>query len=287
MHENYHIRPLTHEDYDDVYEVCRHIWGGNDYLPDYFHQWVDDAGGFYGITDPETNRIVGVDKFSILSDGTGWLEGLRVHPSYQGRGLARILTNHVLDVAVRELDSGKVTRLAFSTHITAKESIRLMTSRKFSLKQKYILAMRDYERVAPSLEGVVEEPWNVTFEELQNHPYVLSRDGILPLAFYFQGLTREYFDNLKRKGAFIKLNGHAGIQYFKGTEPHFIVMDETPEGILLFSDWCRVKYAERSKEFPLTPIRGSALSLISDLVEKGFTSWNNWEEDYLYFQYLL
>lgn len=284
--ENFFIRPLTHEDYDDVYDICKDIWEGTDYLPNYFHQWVDDTGFFYGMVDKTTNHVIGVDKFSILYDGTGWFEGLRVHPAYQGKGLATVMTDHILAVAIRELDSGRVTRLAFSTHSTAKQSISLMTERKFILKQKYALAMRNYEKVEPDVSNISVTPWCPTFEEVKNSEYLQKRDGILPLAFYFQEFTSAYFDHLKEKDAFITINGHNGIQYFKGSECYFIVMDESAEGFLAFSDWCWDTYKKQSKGFPLTSFPLPNNTLIKAIEAFSFENWMNWEEDYLYFVYI-
>lgn len=72
-------RRLTHNDYEDIVDISKDIWDGTDYLPLVFHEWVDDGGCFLGAVDIEKKKVIGVGKFSILHDKSGWLEGLRVH----------------------------------------------------------------------------------------------------------------------------------------------------------------------------------------------------------------
>lgn len=285
INEQFFIRTLTHEDYQDICDICKNIWDGTDYLPDVFHHWVDDNGGFFGIVEKATNKVVGVDKFSVLLDGTGWLEGLRVHPDYRGKGLSKVLTDHVITVARRELDAGRVARLAFSTHITSKESIGLMTARNFTLKQQYALAIINYKKLAIEPKKVAFSPWAPTFEELRDSEYLRRRDGILPLAFYFQEFTLPYFNYLKEKNAFIQVDGHKGIQFFKGGECHIIAMTETAEAIRALSDWAWTEYREVAKDFPMVSVFATDKALIEDLKALGFESWIDWSADYLYFLY--
>jgi len=285
LNEQFSIRTLTHEDYQDICEICENIWDGTDYLPDVFHQWVDDNGGFFGIVEKATNKVVGVDKFSVLADGSGWLEGLRVHPAYRGKGLSKALTDHIMAVATRELDAGRVARLAFSTHITSKESIGLMSKRKFTLMQQYALAIRNYKKVEFGPDSVVFSPWTPTYEEVRDSEYLKRRDYILPLAFYFQKFTLPYFNYLKEKGAFIMVNGHKGIQFFKGGESYIIALEETAEAILAFSDWAWKEYKDISKDFPMASVFATDKDLIEALKALGFENWMDWEPDYLYFLY--
>ena len=42
---DYEFRLLTHDDYEEVKEMCKDIWDGTDYMPLVFHDWVDDEKG--------------------------------------------------------------------------------------------------------------------------------------------------------------------------------------------------------------------------------------------------
>jgi GNAT superfamily N-acetyltransferase len=64
------------------------IWGGHDYMPLVWDRWVADKKGAL-LTATADGVPVGTAKISELSPGEIWLEGLRLHPDYQGRGLSR------------------------------------------------------------------------------------------------------------------------------------------------------------------------------------------------------
>ena len=108
-------RRLTHEDYSDIADMCKDIWDGTDYLPEIFHQWVDDTGLFLGAVDTDTNKVIGTDKYSVLYDGTGWLEGLRTHKAYRGKGIGKELGLRTFQKAKADLEEGLIKKIAFST----------------------------------------------------------------------------------------------------------------------------------------------------------------------------
>ncbi len=123
-------RRLKHGDYQDILDICKDIWDGTDYLPELFHDWVDDNGLFLGAIDTDTNKVIGTNKYSVLHDGTGWLEGLRTHKAYRGRGIGKELSLRVFQAALEDYKAHKVNKLAFSTHISAVESIDMMKKRR-------------------------------------------------------------------------------------------------------------------------------------------------------------
>ncbi|TMD61268.1 MAG: GNAT family N-acetyltransferase [Chloroflexi bacterium] len=87
------IRRATPADKRAVNEICRHIWRGNDYVPEVFDEWVRDRrGGLWLATIHR--RPIGVAKLTLLGDHEAWLHGLRVHPRFRRRGAARALIAH-------------------------------------------------------------------------------------------------------------------------------------------------------------------------------------------------
>ncbi len=90
------LRRAIPSDRDAVNEIC----GAGDYLPDVFDKWVRDRrGGLWVATIRD--RAVGVAKLTLLGDREAWLHGLRVHPRYRRRGVARALLAHRLERASR------------------------------------------------------------------------------------------------------------------------------------------------------------------------------------------
>lgn len=283
-------RKLTHDDYDDIVEISKDLWDGADYLPELFHQWVDDGEGlFIGAVDSDNGKVIGTDKYSVLSDGTGWLEGLRMHKDYRGRGISKEMARLTLNHAKEQRRLGKIRTIAFSTHISAVESIGLMTKLGFKLSQQYILVQKEFEKMDSRLsrQDFDIKAWDIDFEEFKALPYITKRNGILPFAFYFQEPTPALFEELKQEGCFVCINGHNGLYKLKG-DPHFICIDETFRGINDFMNYYLLSLKGKCPVPPLVSVRAEDQDLLELLKASGYStlsSLSNWECDYLYFTY--
>ena len=122
------VRRLQGSDRDDVIEISSHIWEGHDYLPSVVDEWLRESNSrFYGV---EVNgRIVAVGRVRLMEGGRiGWMEGLRVHPEYRGRGFANDLTRAI----VREGESLGVERLRYTTSDENVASVKLAKMAGFS-----------------------------------------------------------------------------------------------------------------------------------------------------------
>jgi ribosomal protein S18 acetylase RimI-like enzyme len=76
----------------------RGIWGGHDYIPHVWDQWVKDQRGRLFVV--EVGGVpVGMNRVRFLEDGSAWFEGARVHPDFRGRGLATMLGENSMQVA--------------------------------------------------------------------------------------------------------------------------------------------------------------------------------------------
>ena len=65
-------------------------WGGHDYVPSVWDEWLRDKGGKMFVVEVD-GKLVGMNRVRLLKDGTGWLEGVRIHPDFRGKGLASLL----------------------------------------------------------------------------------------------------------------------------------------------------------------------------------------------------
>ena len=278
------FRKLTHEDYEDIVDISKDIWGGGDYLPSVFHKWVDDKGVFLGGVDIDNNKVVAVAKLSILYDGSGWLEGLRVHKNYRGQKLGKRITEEILIRATEALQNGLINKIAFATHITNIESKTMMEKLNFRLKETQVLAIKNISALDSNvkIEDFHIESFDISFEEFKNHPYIKRRNGLLPLAFVFEEVTSELYESLKENNSFLKINGHYGLFKHKG-EPNFIAMEDTFEGINTFMDYYLLKYKESGVQEIFTPVCPQDNALIEKLKSSGYTSWADWQTDYLYY----
>jgi hypothetical protein len=104
------VRRARAEDRDAILAMSKGIWGGSDYLPLVWDRWLADDQGIL-LTATLDGRPVGMAKITILSPGEVWLEGLRLHPSLQGRGLTR----QINDVTFREVSKLRPKSVRYST----------------------------------------------------------------------------------------------------------------------------------------------------------------------------
>lgn len=92
------LRPARPEDADAVAALSAHIWEGDDYVPRRFADWTADSLGQFTLVW-EGDQLVAFGKLTRLRPEQWWLEGLRVHPQQRGRGIARLLHNHAVQLA--------------------------------------------------------------------------------------------------------------------------------------------------------------------------------------------
>jgi GNAT superfamily N-acetyltransferase len=113
LYQDYPIvcRPALPKDTPEVMDLTRTIWDGHDYLPQVWADWLVDTQGLLAVAECG-GRVVGTGKLTRLSARDWWLEGLRVHPQYQGRGIASHLNDYLLGVWLRS--GGGTVRLATS-----------------------------------------------------------------------------------------------------------------------------------------------------------------------------
>lgn len=90
-----HIRPARPEDTADVIELTRTIWEGEDYVPRAWPDWLADPEGHLAVAESE-QRVIGLVDLTRLSVDEWWLQGLRVDPQFEGRGVARQLHDYIV-----------------------------------------------------------------------------------------------------------------------------------------------------------------------------------------------
>jgi len=127
------IREIVEEDRRDIEEIARGTWEGEDYLAGIFDKWVGRY--FYGIE--EDGKIIATGKITLLPGKVGWMEGLRVHPSYRGRGYGKIMHEFLLEKAKSMKGEGIIEFLEYSTYFTNEASIHLGLDSGFRIVKRY------------------------------------------------------------------------------------------------------------------------------------------------------
>src|SRR5262245_38354552 len=87
-------RPALETDQADVFEFCKGIWDGDDYVPAVWEGWFHDPNGLLAVAEHNGNAI-GCSKISRISEGQWWLEGFRVDPKHQGLKVGSQLHHYV------------------------------------------------------------------------------------------------------------------------------------------------------------------------------------------------
>jgi GNAT superfamily N-acetyltransferase len=93
-------RPALPMDTLEVMEFTKKIWEGEDYIPLVWEMWLNDSEGLLAVAE-NGGRVVGLSKLTRLSPEDWWLEGLRVDPDFEGRGIASHLHNYMLETWLR------------------------------------------------------------------------------------------------------------------------------------------------------------------------------------------
>lgn len=101
------VRKVCASDRQDILDISSKIWGGHDYLPSVIDEWLKNPSCYtYGVE--ADRRLVAIGNLRLVDrNATGWMEGLRVHPDYQKRGYADMLTQHFLNLG-RTLNVGQL-----------------------------------------------------------------------------------------------------------------------------------------------------------------------------------
>jgi GNAT superfamily N-acetyltransferase len=89
-------RPALPLDTPGMIELTRHIWEGEDYVPEVWADWMVDPEGILAVAE-SGGVVAGFGKLTRLSQSDWWMEGLRVHPDFEGRGVATRLNDYLLD----------------------------------------------------------------------------------------------------------------------------------------------------------------------------------------------
>lgn len=105
---NARVRLARSADKGQLMSFIKDVWEGHDYIPRIWDEWLKDETGKMFVVEAD-GVPVGMSRVKFLEDGSAWLEGARVHPSFRGRGLALRMGEDSMRVA---MDRGvKVFRL--------------------------------------------------------------------------------------------------------------------------------------------------------------------------------
>lgn len=92
------VRPAVPSDRAPLMEFIKHVWGGHDYIPYVWDDWLLDKSGRMFVVDLG-GVPVAMNRVKFVEDGSAWFEGVRVHPRYRGKGIATMLGDNSIRIA--------------------------------------------------------------------------------------------------------------------------------------------------------------------------------------------
>ena len=159
MKKEMKIREATAGDLGDLAEISRTTWEGHDYLEQVSEEWLKQQGFFVGEI---AGRIIACGKISAMPGNVAWLEGLRVHNDFKGKGYGRILADEILQIARKKVNAGHFNSIEFSTYVKNAESICMAEKQGFrAVELFHVISMENppvqstpplLEKFSPSTE---------------------------------------------------------------------------------------------------------------------------------------
>lgn len=179
----FHLRPAVPADTEAVLALNHAIYGDEDYLPGVWQEWLaDDASVTVAMVD---DTVVGIIHCALLNADEAWLEGVRVAPAMQGRGVATALVQQ----AIRQARGYQAAVLRASTEEANAAMQAVFLGSGFVQVGTYV------HFVAPT-EGATPDPPAValihqqTPDDMERLWAWLERSNIAPLAggCYMEGM---------------------------------------------------------------------------------------------------
>jgi len=152
------VRPARASDKAPLMEFISRIWGGHDYIPRVWDEWMRERNAETFVVEVE-GRPVGMNRVKFLDDGSAWLEGARIHPAFRGTGLASALGKNSARVAAER--GSKRMRLATNTRnlrarrqITKMGFVEIARMNLFVPRKRYRFGPQSGVRLATSKDAV-------------------------------------------------------------------------------------------------------------------------------------
>jgi len=193
------VRPARPEDKAPLMSFIKDVWGGHDYIPLVWDQWLRNGQGTIFVV--EVGGIpVGMNRARFQEDGSAWFEGARVHPAFRGRGLASTLGENSMKFA--EARGARVFRLTSgSRNRAAHRQIRRMKFRETARFSVYEPRKGRRLRPAGKATQMVSGELQAVMRLLRQAREFRLGGGVFWHDFTAGSLTRDVVSRLLAEGA--------------------------------------------------------------------------------------
>ncbi|MBY8998456.1 MAG: GNAT family N-acetyltransferase [Candidatus Thorarchaeota archaeon] len=135
-------RRLLKSDIPAIIELTKKTWGGHDHLPLIIGSWLTNRQCHPMVLELKGEVVAVANLKAIDNELTGWMEGLRVHPKVREKGLAKYMTNQIVETA-SEIGFKRI-RLVTATENPAPRKLALSVG--MNIIDKYSIFWKRYGR---------------------------------------------------------------------------------------------------------------------------------------------
>jgi ribosomal protein S18 acetylase RimI-like enzyme len=283
----YSIERVVLDDREEVVKVTKDIWDGDDYIPQYFDQWVGDSSGEF-VKALYNGSIVGLGKLTMVSERDSWIEGLRKDPQFDGRGVGTAIMNYFLDRLTKD---SLIDSIRLSTYIHNLEALAIFEKLGFekidTRSYKYLQLDRE-ERYTIDPHIDITPDFDEVLNYLRSSNYLRSIEKGINRNWvvypFSEDLIKSYLDD-NQIGVFKVDNRVVGVVLWYNT------IDSCSISIIdgdlsVMKELVKVVYnmmIERGFNY-LSIFQTLDENVKRFIVEEGFKSWEV-EDDFLLFQY--
>ncbi len=202
-------RPARENDKADVLEMTARTWDGHDYIPQVWDEWRADRAGILAAAEMD-GKVVGIGKLTRLAAGEWWIEGLRVHPDFQGMKIGSSLFEYLL-AAWTERGGGTI-RLATSServqvhHLCGRLGFRHVDTR-------LVMAAAPTRRGENAFEAIAEADAAAAFAHWQQAACARDGAGLVNTGWRWSRLTEDRVREFVRRGRAWWWKNRAGILF--------------------------------------------------------------------------
>ena len=193
------VRPYNKGDYEDIIEISKHIWNGEDYLPQLINYYLEDPHCEPYVLE-EDGKVVSVVNVNYFTPNFVWLEAMRTHPDYRNKGIATKLNKYIFQESIK---SG-VKELWLSTSKDNKATAKMLSKAGFEeviLLKVWGFKDDNYDDKAVSENKGLIGPILANIEFIENH---ISQE-IIELSSLWRNVTEisEIKQNLSPNFSFL------------------------------------------------------------------------------------
>lgn len=191
------VREADRGDREAILAISQRIWEGEDYIPFVVDGWLAEGGL---IVAEVSGEVVGFAKTTELAPGEVWLEGLRVHPDHQGKGIAKALARAQLELALAR--RAHTVRLA--TVEANEASLHIAKELGFRPAARFFYAEAEAQKPQES-QRLQRPALSAAQEFLRTSQALQDGQNMIGLGWRFRDLSPQLLAELAEKDALFSL----------------------------------------------------------------------------------